>query len=232
MSDLPSGTVTFLFTDIEGSTRLWERDPPAMRAAVDRHFTLLRDAITAHHGVLFKTVGDAVHAAFGSAAGAVAAAVAAQQALHAEPWPLPESLRVRMALHTGDATPIDGDYATPVLNRLSRLLAVGHGGQVLLSAATHQLVRDDLPLGTELHDHGEHRLRDLEPARLYQLVAPDLPTSFPPLRTLEHHPNNLPAPLTSFVGREQEVAAVRTLLTDDAVRLLTLTGRVAWARRV
>src|SRR5215211_8041278 len=161
MTDLPSGTVTFLFTDIEGSTALWEHHPVAMRPAVDRHVVLLREAITAHGGVLFKMVGDAVHAAFGSAAGAVVAAVDAQQALHAEPWALPEPLRVRMALHTGEVTPVDDDYAAPVLNRLSRLLAVGHGGQVLLAATTQHLVRGALPTGTALHDHGEHRLRDL-----------------------------------------------------------------------
>src|SRR5215204_4853172 len=155
MAGLPSGTVTFLFTDIEGSTALWERDPAAMRTAVARHFVLLQNAITAHGGVLFKTVGDAAHAAFGSAAGAVVAAVDAQQALHAEPWALPEPLRVRMALHTGEVTPVDGDYAAPVLNRLARLLAIGHGGQVLLAGTTQQLVRGGLPPGTELRDLSE-----------------------------------------------------------------------------
>ena len=224
MSDLPRGTVTFLFTDIEGSTALWERDPTVMRAAVDRHFALLRDAVTAHDGVVFKTVGDALHAAFGSAAGAIAAALAAQQALHAEPWALSEPLRVRMALSTGEATPVGGDYAAPVLNRLARLLAVAHGGQILLSAATHQLVHDALPAGTELHDHGEHRLRDLQPVRVYQVVAPDLPKAFPPLRTLDAYPNNLPLPLTDFIGREQEIASVQDLLREEAVRLVTLTG--------
>ncbi len=150
MPDLPSGTVTFLFTDIEGSTALWERDQAAMATAVARHLTLLRAATEAHNGVLFKVVGDAVQAAFPTAPDAVAAALEAQRALVQEAWP--EGIgpvRVRMALHTAAATPQDGDYLAPGLNRLSRLLAAGHGGQVLLSLATQDLARDALPAGAE-----------------------------------------------------------------------------------
>ncbi|MDP8908324.1 MAG: adenylate/guanylate cyclase domain-containing protein, partial [Chloroflexota bacterium] len=224
MTDLPAGTVTFLFTDIEGSTRLWERDPTAMRVAVDRHFALLRDAITAHQGVLFKSVGDAAHAAFATAPDALAAALAAQQMLHAEVSIAGSSLPVRMALHTGDATPADGDYLAPALNRLARLLAVGHGGQVLLSEAAHQLARHALPAGTTLRDLGEHRLRDLQPERIFQLVIPDLRADFPPLRTLDNHPNNLPPHPASFIGRERELSTVRALLRDAMIRLVTLTG--------
>ena len=136
MPDLPSGTVTFLFTDIEGSTALWERDRAAMRAAVDRQLTILRSLIAAYHGVLYKTIGDGTQVAFASAEDALGAALASQRALLAETWTDPLGpLRVRMALHAGEATPDDrGDYITAPLNRLSRLLAIGHGGQSVHSA--------------------------------------------------------------------------------------------------
>ncbi len=161
MVDLPSGTVTFLFTDIEGSTRLWERHPGAMRAALGRHDGLLRDAIEARGGYIFKTVGDAVCAAFETAPDALAAAVAAQHALQAERWGDLGRLPVRMALHTGAAEARDGDYFGASLSRVSRLLSAGHGGQVLLSQPAYDLVRDDLPSGATLTDLGEHRLKDL-----------------------------------------------------------------------
>ena len=142
MRDFPSGTVTFLFTDVEGSTRRWERDSAAMRAAIERHFEILDEAIRRFNGVRFKIIGDAVQAAFPTALDAVLAAVAAQRALIAEDWGPLGPVRVRMALHTGAATPHDGDYLAPALNRLARLLAAGAGGQVLLTEATRQLVRD------------------------------------------------------------------------------------------
>src|SRR5829696_3749103 len=226
MSILPSGTVTFLFTDIEGSTTLWERDRAAMGAAVERHLALVCKSIEAHNGVRFKVVGDAVQAAFSTAPDGVAAALEMQQGLLREVWPEDVGpLRVRMALHTAAATPQDGDYRAPGLNRLARLLAAAHGGQVLLSLATQDLARDALPLGAGLRDLGEHPLRDLyRPERVFQLLHPDLPADFPPIRTLTTRPNNLPLQPTPFLGREDQVARVVDLLSRDDVRLLTITG--------
>jgi len=226
MANLPSGTVTFLFTDIEGSTALWERDRAAMETAVERHLTLLDAAIASHHGIHFKTVGDAVQAAFSTAPDAVAAALDAQRALVQERWPESvKSLRVRMALHTAAANPQDGDYLAPGLNRLARLLAAGHGGQVLLSLATQDLARDALPPRATLRDLGEHPLRDLyRPERVFQLLHPDLTADFPPLRTLATRPNNLPLQPTTFLGREDQVTRIVDLLRRDDVRLLTITG--------
>lgn len=226
MPTLPSGTVTFLFTDIEGSTALWERDRTAMAAAVARHLALLTDAIAANGGIHFKTVGDAVQAAFTSATAAIAAALEGQQALQVEEWGAAGPLRVRMALHTGDAQPDDqGDYLAAPLNRLARLLESGAGGQVLLTQAVQQLSRGALPPGAQLRDLGEHRLRDLlEPERIYQLVHPALPADFPPLRTLASRPNNLPLQPTPFLGRELEVPQVVALMRRPDVRFLTLTG--------
>jgi predicted ATPase/class 3 adenylate cyclase len=227
MTDLPSGTVTFLFTDIEGSTALWERDRAAMREAVARKLAILQSLIAAHHGVLYKTVGDGIQAAFASAEEALRAALASQRALLAEAWVEPPGpLRVRMALHAGEAAPdAHGDYLAAPLNRLSRLLAAGHGGQILLSQTAQQLTRGALPPGTELRDLGEHRLRDLlEPERVYQLLHPDVPHDFPPLRTLESRPNNLPRQPTPFLGREREITEIGALLRRDDVQLVTLTG--------
>src|SRR5215208_5517639 len=226
MPDLPSGTVTFLFTDIEGSTTLWERDREAMTAAVERHLALLDTAIHAHGGTHFKTVGDAVQAAFPAAPAALAAAVAAQLSLLAEDWGAIGPLRVRMALHAGEAEPdTRGDYLAAPLNRLSRLLSAGHGGQILLSQTVQQLSRGALPAGTELLDLGDHRLRDLlEPERVYQLLHPDLPTDFPPLKTLAGRPNNLPHQPTPLLGRERELGEVADLLRHEVVTLVTLTG--------
>src|SRR5688572_21764946 len=165
MPDLPSGTVTFLFTDIEGSTRLWERNRAAMATAVERHLGILRDIINQHRGVLYKTIGDGTQVAFPTAADALHTALAAQQALIRAPWPDPPGpLQVRMALHAGEAEPRHGDYLAAPLNRLARLLGVAHGGQVLLTEAVAQLVQDDLPSGAALLDLGAIRLRDLDRA--------------------------------------------------------------------
>src|SRR5215203_655623 len=226
MPDLPSGTVTFLFTDIEGSTALWERDRAAMAAAVERHHTLVREAIETHHGVLFKIVGDAVQAAFPTAPEAVAAALEAQRSLVAERWSAMDgALAVRMAVHTTAAEPHDGDYLAPGLNRLARLVSAAHGGQVLLTLATQNLTRDALPQHASLRDLGEHPLRDLyQPQRVFQLLHPDLPADFPPIRSLATDPNNLPVQLTPFLGREEQVAQVVALLSRGDVRVLTITG--------
>jgi predicted ATPase/class 3 adenylate cyclase len=226
MAELPSGTVTFLFTDIEGSTALWERDRQAMATAVERHLALLRDAVAAHNGVVFKVVGDAVQAAFPTAPDAVAAALDAQRGLVQQTWPEQVgSLPVRMALHTAAATPRDGDYLAAGLNRLARLLAAAHGGQVILSLSTQDLARDGLPPGAGLRDLGVHPLRDLyRPEQVFQLLNPNLPAEFPPLRTLATRPNNLPLQPTPFLGREDQVARVVELLGRDDVRLLTMTG--------
>ena len=223
---LPQGTVTFLFTDIEGSTTLWERNRDAMRAAVERHIALLAAPISDHGGVHFKTVGDAVQAAFHTAPAAISAAVAAQRALMAEPW-TPETgpLRVRMALHAGVAQPEAGDYLAPALNRLARMLATAHGGQIVVSEAVRGLASGDLPPEIALRSLGPHRLRDLqEPETIYQVVTPDLPDRFPPLRSLPHHPTNLGIPPTPLIDREQEVATSTRLLRGNATRVLTLVG--------
>ena len=223
---LPAGIVTFLFTDIEGSTRLWERDAAAMRPALERHNTILGDAIRAHGGYHFKTIGDAFQAAFLDPVAAVAASVAAQRALDAEPWPETGPMRVRMALHRGAAEPTPaGDYVAPALNRLAPLLSAGHGGQVLLSAAVREAVAEHLPDGVNMTSLGKHRLRDLmEAEEIWQLVIPGLPSTFPPLKSLEAHHTNLPRQPTALIGREDDLAGLRDLLAQEKTRLVTLTG--------
>ncbi len=161
MPDLPTGTVTFLFTDIEGSTTRWEQHPHVMQTLLARHDAILREIINVHAGVIVKVTGDGFHAVFASAPDAVAAVVAAQRALHAEAWGDAGPLRVRMGIHTGAAEQREGDYYGPAVNRAARLMAVGHGGQILLSQATADLLGDHLPAGVELRDLGEHRLKDL-----------------------------------------------------------------------
>ena len=223
MAEHPTGTVTFLFTDIEGSTKLWEQHPEAMKVAVARHDTILRSAVEAHQGYVVKTMGDGLLAAFGTAHAALAAAVQAQRLLLAETWSEIGSLRARMALHTGPAEERQGDYFGPALNRAARLMAAGHDGQILLTQATYELVRHHVVPEITLRDLGERRLKDLiRPEHVYQTVATGLPANFPPLKTLDLRPNNLPVQLTSFIGRENQMAEVKDLLS--AARLLTLTG--------
>jgi predicted ATPase/class 3 adenylate cyclase len=223
MADLPSGTVSFLFTDIEGSTRLWEQYSQAMAGVIARHDAILRQATATHGGVVFRTAGDAFCTAFASAPQALRAALDAQRALASEIWGIVGTVPVRMALHTCAAAPEDGDYRTGALNRLGRLLGAVHGGQIVLSQSTADLSRDTLPSNVSLRDLGERHLRDLRPEPVFQLVAPDLPADFPPLKTLDH-PHNLPEQPTALIGREQAIATVCALLQRADVHLVTLTG--------
>ncbi|MGC1381879.1 MAG: adenylate/guanylate cyclase domain-containing protein [Candidatus Baltobacteraceae bacterium] len=219
----PSGTVTFLFSDIEGSTQRWERDRNAMDAALARHDAVLHAAIAAHGGYVFKTVGDAFCAAFATAPAALGAALDAQRALRAEDFLAVGGLHVRMALHTGTAQERARDYFGPAVNRVARLLSIGHGGQVLVSGTTADLMQGELPPHGTLRDLGARRLKDLaRPEHVYQLAAPDLDQAFPELRSLDELPNNLPPQLTSFVGRENDVAEIKRLLKNN--RLVTLVG--------
>jgi predicted ATPase len=220
-----SGTLTFLFTDLEGSTRRWEQFPHDMKVALERHDAILGAAVAGANGQVLKSTGDGLMAVFPSAAAAVSACLAAQRRLAEEPWGETGPLRVRMGLHAGEAQTRTGDYFGPTVNRAARIMAVGHGGQVLLSAAAAALVLDQLPDGATLLDLGSHRLKDLgRPEHLFQLVHPDLAYDFRPLVTLDRHPNNLPTQASTFVGRDGELGAIRQRLEDQAVRLLTLTG--------
>ena len=220
VNELPSGTVTFLFTDIEGSTRLWEEHPEAMKVALARHDAILRDAVAEHDGHVVKTTGDGVHAVFATAHDALDAAVAMQRGLAVESFGETGRLRVRMGLHTCEAEYRDGDYFGSEVNRAARLMSVAHGGQVVVSSVTVGLVRDG---SVEFVDLGEHRLRDLTTTeRVLQVLAPGLTREFPPLRSLDAMPGNLPRQVTTFVGREAEIASLAELVRDAP--LVTLTG--------
>jgi predicted ATPase/class 3 adenylate cyclase len=226
MAEPPTGTVTFLFTDIEGSTRLLQELGDRYEDMEVQHAAILRQAIAEGGGIQIRTEGDSFFATFPRPAGAVHAAVAAQRALAKYRWPDGALLRVRMGMHTGEGktggTGAGADYIGIDVNRAARIAASGHGGQVLISEATRALVERTLPEGVKIRDLGEHRLKDIEyPERLYDLVIDGLPADFPPIRSLEV-PTNLPPERTSFIGREREVEGVTRLLTET--RLLTLTG--------
>jgi predicted ATPase/class 3 adenylate cyclase len=226
MAELPSGTVTFLLTDVEGSTALWEAAPEAMRVALARHDALFDEAVRRYGGVHIRPrgEGDSRFAVFASALDAVGAAVAIQRAFAAEPWTTPRPISVRIGVHTGEAELRDGDYYGSAVNRCARLRGIGYGGQVLLSEATTALVRDGMPSDVRLLDLGRHRLKDLtEPECVAQIVATDLASDFPPLVSLDARPHNLPTHPTALLGRERELAEVRPLFEDGA-RLVTLTG--------
>jgi predicted ATPase/class 3 adenylate cyclase len=226
MFSLPTGTVTFLYTDIEGSTRRWESHPAEMKAAVERHDALMQEAIHLHGGVVFRTEGDAFRAAFVTAPQAFSAAIAAQRLLQAEQWNAEVApIKVRMALHTGVGEVRGNDYVGAHLNRAARIMSAAHGGQVLLSQATFDLVRDLLPDGVSLRDLGDHRLKDLQrPEHIYQAAVPGLLSDFPPLQTLDNRPNNLPLQRSLLVGRERELDEIQDLLLRPEMGLLTLVG--------
>jgi predicted ATPase/class 3 adenylate cyclase len=228
---LPSGTVTLLFTDIEGSTRHWEQQRAMMPEALRRHDELLRTAIEAYDGHVFKTMGDQFCATFSRASDAVAAAVDAQRALAREDWSAVGGLAARMALHSGATEERDGDYFGPAVNRVARLLAVAHGGQVVASATTALLLRGMMPEQTQLRDLGEHRLKDLvETERVWQLLAPGLTELFPPLQSLESLPNNLPRQLAPLIGRDDVLAEIEPLVVEQPLVSLVGTGGIGKTR--
>ena len=222
MTDLPTGTVTFLFTDIEGSTQLWEKQPEAMKSALAQHDAILKEAIESNHGQIIKTTGDGFHAVFTMVIDAIHATLIAQQNLQSQISNSLE-LRARMGLHTGEAELRGNDFYGQALNRAARLMSTGYGGQILLSSITAELVREHLPTNVSLLDLGEHRLKDLiQPENIFQLLAPNLPKDFPVLRSLNTLPNNLPFQVTSFVGREREMREAIHLFSTT--RLLTFIG--------
>jgi len=222
MMQPPSGTVTFLFTDIQGSTKLWEQHHDGMDEAIKCHDALMTQAVEAHNGYVFKTVGDAFCVAFPSAIEAIMATIEAQKFINFENWG-ETKIKVRMGLHTGEANERGGDYFGPTINRTARLMGIGHGGQILLSQSTYDRVSDSLPEASSLLDLGHHRLKDLaEAQQVYQLVHPDLNEVFPDLNSLSYLANNLPAQTTSFVGRESDIELATNLLNTS--RMVTLTG--------
>lgn len=224
MASLPGGTVTFLFTDIEGSTSLWEKHPGLMAESLQVHNDILCRAIEGNGGVVFRFVGDAIYAAFPTAPQALSAAVHGQRELACAEWNELDALRVRMGIHTGEAIPNEaGDYDSHTMNRVARVMSAGHGGQILLSDVSAKLCERNLPEGIDLLDQGRHRLKGLTwLEHLYQVCGSGLVKEFPPLNTLDLYPHNLPLQLTSFLGREKEITRVRDLINDN--RLVTLTG--------
>ena len=223
MAELPTGTVTFFFSDIEGSTRLLQSCGVRWPELLARHAELMRAAFARHGGVEAGTEGDSFFAAFDSAAAAVAAAVEVQRALAAEEWPGGETVRVRIGLHTGEAVVADETYVGLDVHRAARIMSAGHGGQVLASAATEELARGTLRDDLRLVDLGKHQLRDLPaPEHLFQVAGDGLLDTFPPLRGVTVNPTNLPLQLTSFIGREEDTQAVLERLAEH--RIVTLTG--------
>ena len=208
MTRLPTGTVTFLFTDVEGSTKLLEQLGEQYHEVQDRHASIIRAAVTEGGGSVVSTEGDSFFAVFPDAQRAVSAAVQADRELATAPWPASVRLRVRMGLHTGAAILGGDNYLGLDVNRAARIAAAAHGEQILLSDATQSLVEKRLPPGTRLRGLGQHRFKNLtEPQRLYQVVIDGLEQDFPPPRTLDIRPNNLPVQLTNFIGRRSEVAS-------------------------
>ena len=231
MSELPEGVLTFLFTDVEGSTRLWEDAPDSMMSALIQHDEIIERAIAEYGGTSVKPrgEGDSRFLVFGDAGGAVGAIADIQRALVTAEWPTPRPIRIRAALHTGVAELQLGDYYGSSVNRAARLRAIAHGGQTVMSAATWELVRDRLPNRVTIRDMGELGLKDLSrPEHVYQIDIEGVPTEFPPLASIDTIPNNLPVQLTEFVGREQEMAEAKRLL--ESTRLLTIMAPGGAAR--
>jgi predicted ATPase/class 3 adenylate cyclase/DNA-binding CsgD family transcriptional regulator len=225
MSDMPTGTVTLLFTDIEGSTRLLQQLGERYSNALSECRQILRAAFQQWNGFEVDTQGDSFFVAFARASDGISAAVAMQRATARHAWPNGVTVAVRIGLHTGEPTRAAEGYVGLDVHQAARIMSVGHGGQVLLSQTTCELVKHELPEGMSLRDLGEHRLKDLQrPGHLYQLIIAGLPADFPPLKTLDYGPNNLPIQPTSLIGREKEVAKVLELLQREEIRLLTLTG--------
>jgi predicted ATPase/class 3 adenylate cyclase len=221
--DMPTELVTFLFTDIEGSTKLLRQLGDLYRDVISQHHRILREAIALGRGTEVGTEGDAFFAVFRTPSGALATAVQAQRALTSSAWPDGHSVRVRMGLHTGHAVLVGDDYMGLDIHLAARIAAAAHGGQVLMSEATRRLVEDALPDGVSVRDLGRHRLKDIErPEHLFDLAIEGLPSEFPHIRSLEANPTNLPSQRTSFLGREREIGEVSALLAQT--RLLTLTG--------
>ncbi|MDP9482765.1 MAG: adenylate/guanylate cyclase domain-containing protein [Chloroflexota bacterium] len=222
-ADLPTGTVTFLRTDVEGSMALARALGRAWDDVNEGHLAIIAGAVAAHGGTVVRTEGDALFAAFGEARAAAAAAVDAQRAIQDRERAVSGGLRVRMGLHSGEAHRAGNDYGGFEVNRAARIAGVGHGGQIIVSSTTAALIDDELPTSTRLEDLGLHRLRDVpRPERLHQLTVVGLPATFPALRTVDGVTGNLPDRLTSFVGRDTELAAI--VESAGAARLLTLTG--------
>jgi predicted ATPase/class 3 adenylate cyclase len=225
MRQLPTGTITLLFTDIEGSTHLLQQLGDRYAAVLAECRRLLREAFQQWNGHEVDTQGDAFFIAFARATDAVSAAVASQRALADHPWPEGAVVRVRMGLHTGEPSLVPEGYVGIDVHHAARIMEAAHGGQILLSQTTRQLVEHHLPDGVSLLDMGDHRLKDLQrPSHLFQLLIAGLPTDFPPLKTLDICPNNLPVQPTPLIGREKEVDAIGQLIRRDDVRLMSLTG--------
>ena len=215
---------SYWFSDIEASTRMWEAHPAAMGAAVARHDAILRRCVEENGGTIVKTTGDGMMAVFEQPVAAALASVRVQQKLQDENWEETGPLRIRIGVHLGDAQQRGGDYFGPAVNRTARVMSAGHGGQILLSSAVAEAISGRLPSEMQLRDLGQHRLKDLaEPLRLFQIVAPGLAETFPPLSTLDQRPNNLPTQVSVFLGRDAELRDLRTLI-DDKTRLITLIG--------
>ncbi len=225
MDTLPSGTVTFLFTDIEGSTQLWEKYPEAMKSALAKHDSILKEAIESNHGHIIKTTGDGVHAVFSTAMDGIHAAIAAQKNLFSNSSHSTSNMeiKVRMGLHTGEAELRDGDYFGQTLNRAARIMSAGHGGQILVSEIVAQVATEHLSADVSFLDLGEHFLKGVAQAeKIHQIVAPDMPRDFPPLDSTPTVTNNLPQQLTTFIGRERELKEASERLST--AKLLTLIG--------